>query len=111
MREFFVWPAASLFEAGRVLLPVAVVLYLAACAARPAVVETRTVDVLVPLAVPCALARPAMPAALRDRYSDADWQALDLRQKAAAVSAAGLARLNHAENLQAATAACPEITD
>lgn len=81
--------------------------WLSACAA-PAIVQDRAVDVFIPVPVPCALPRPAAPVPLRDRLSEAEWGALDARQRAAEVGRQALAWQSYAEALNAATGACPE---
>lgn len=83
-----------------------VVFALAGCTTRT-VYKDRPVNVSVPVAQPCAGERPATVATLRERYGDAQWQAMDARQKAAAVGMQALDRQTYGEQLEAATAACP----
>lgn len=73
---------------------------LAACSGRT-VVQDRPVTVLTPVAVPCALERPAKPGPL-----PGNWDALDVRQKAAAVGKAAIEWRDYGEALDAATAGC-----
>ena len=79
-----------------------VALLLAGC---KTVVQDRPVEVRVPVSVPCAGERPDKPVPLRDRSPD--WDQLDVRQKAAHVARQGLAWQDYAEQLDAATGACP----
>lgn len=83
---------------------------LAACKGDP-IYRDRTVTVNVPVAQPCANPRPAPVAPLSERYTDEAWAALDARQKAAAVARQGLDRQTYGEQLYAATAACPVISE
>ena len=70
------------------------------------VYKDRIVKVSVPVAQPCASDRPAPVSSLKEDYTDTDWQAMDVRQKSAAVGKKGLDRLAYGENLDAATGAC-----
>lgn len=85
-------------------------LVLSACKGDP-IYRDRTVTVNVPVAQPCANPRPATVTPLSERYSDEAWQALDARQKAAAVARQGLDRQTYGEQLYAATAGCPVISE
>ena len=85
------------------------VLALAGCATPEVVTREVTVEVRVPVVQPCARAGPDRPEALRSNYPDAVWQAMDVRQKTAAVSAAGLRWQTYGEQTHAATAGCPRI--
>lgn len=69
-------------------------------------VQDRPVSVSVPVPQPCAGQRPAEVIALRDKTPD--WDQLDVRQKAALVAKQGLERQTYGEQLNAATAACPQ---
>lgn len=60
-----------------------------------------------PVPQPCATARPSPPVGLKD--STPNWQSMDVRQKAAAVGKWALEQKAYGENLNAATAACPEV--
>ncbi len=81
-------------------------LALASCGKSP-VVQERPVSVNVPVPQPCTSGkRPANVPPLRERYSDAEWQALDVRQKAAAVGKQGLDLRAYGEDLNAATGGC-----
>lgn len=77
---------------------------LTACA-KP-IVRDRPVTVHIPVAQPCALPRPASPASLKQTYPDADWRAMDVRQKAAAVGKWGLDQQAYGRQLDAATGGC-----
>lgn len=79
----------------------------ASCAAPGTIVEDRFTEVRVPVAAPCAGERPAIVSPLRERFTDGDWAAMDVRQKAAAVSRQGLDLRTYGEKLDAATAGCP----
>ena len=70
------------------------------------IVEDHPVTVKVPVATPCASARPSKPVPLRDKVEN--WGTLDVRQKAAYVGKQGLEWQTYGELLDAATAACPE---
>lgn len=86
----------------------AVILLVAGCSPR-VVWRDRIVTVNVPVAQPCAGTRPAPVPTLRERYADPAWAAMDVRQKAAAVGKQAVELRGHGEQLNAATAACPEI--
>ena len=70
------------------------------------VVEERPVRVNVPVTQPCVGNRPALVATLKQDYTDAEWRAMDVRQKSAAVGRKGLERQAYGESLNAATGAC-----
>jgi len=89
-----------------VLAAALALLMLAACGPR-VVYRDRVATVSVPVAQPCAGARPDKGLALRERYADEAWAAMDLVQKTAAAGERGLERMDHADRLEAATAACP----
>lgn len=63
----------------------------------------------IPVAQPCAKARPEPVQPLRDTIPPQEWQGLTVKQKAAQVASQGLKRANYGDALNAATAACPEI--
>lgn len=90
----------------RTLTPICLLLVSGACTSTP-VVEDRPVTVQVPVSQPCATARPARVTPLRDTVPPDQWKQRDVRQKAAAVSAQGLAHQQYGEDLAAATGACP----
>lgn len=77
-------------------------LFLAACSTKPVRIET--VEVKVPVAQPCAGERPTPPVPLTKQYR---WEAMDVRQKAAATGKQALDWMTYGEQLNAATAACP----
>lgn len=81
-----------------------VVVALAGCGKT--VTQDRPVRIAVPVAQPCALARPAPVPSLESQTPD--WSDLDVRQKAAWVSKQALALRTYGEQLNAATAACKE---
>lgn len=75
--------------------------------AQDTVIEERIVKVDRPVPQPCAGSRPADVTPLSEEYTDPEWYAMDVRQKAAAVGRKGLERQQHGEALAAATGACP----
>ena len=80
-------------------------LALAACTGT--VVQERPTTVSIPVPQPCvAGARPVAVTPLRERYGDAEWQALDVRQKAAIVGRQGLDLRSYGEDMNAATGGC-----
>lgn len=88
-----------------ILTPV-LLLALAACGTTETITRDRIVRDAVPVPQPCAGPRPAPVTPLRAKYPG--WHTdLDVKQKASAVGAQGLERQTHAEQLAAATGACP----
>lgn len=75
------------------------------------VIEDRTVLVDVAIPQPCAGPRPAVVRPLKEQFPPEEWKARDVRQKAAAVGKQGLDRQTFGEQLDAATAACPEVKE
>lgn len=70
-------------------------------------VKERIQTVSVPVTVPCVDgARPEPVARLSDEHTTDAWNALSVRQKAALVSAKGMARQSYGDALTAATAGC-----
>lgn len=85
-------------------------LALAGCASSPdTIVRDRPVEVSVPVPQPCAGKRPAKVKPLKEQVPPGEWEQRDVRQKAALVAAQGLDRQTYGEQLDAATAACPEV--
>ena len=83
---------------------------LAGCASTPGtIVRDRPVPVNVPVPQPCAGERPAKVQPLKERVPPAEWAQHDVRQKAALVGGQGLDRQAYGEQLDAATAGCPEV--
>lgn len=78
-------------------------LTLTACAPK-VITRDQPVRVAVPVVQPCTLTRPTPPAPLNQR---ADWDTLDVRQKAALVGKQALDWQTYGEQLNAATGACP----
>lgn len=75
---------------------------LSACStAKP--VQDRPVIVNVPVSQPCVGERPLPPTPLARAYN---WDAMDVRQKAAAVAKQALEWQTYGEQLNAATGAC-----
>jgi len=70
------------------------------------VYRDRPVEVAVPVTVPCVTTRPQPVVPLRERVPDAEWQAMDARQKSAWVARQGLDRMTYGEDLDAATGGC-----
>lgn len=81
-------------------------LALSACSTPQTVYRDRPVEVKVPVSTPCASLRPDPVPTLVEAYPQ--WDALDVRQKAAAVARHALDLRTYGEQLNAATAACPE---
>jgi hypothetical protein len=87
------------------IIVVCAALALAGCGET--VTRERPVSVNVPVPQPClAGSRPAAVTSLRELYSDAEWNALDLRQKAALAGKQGLDLRTYGEDLNAATGGC-----
>lgn len=86
----------------RKILAISFLVLLAACS--PTVVKERPVQVKVPVAQPCALQRPERPVELVQQTPH--WNAMDVRQKSAALGKWALELLSYSEQLDAATAAC-----
>lgn len=84
---------------------IAIVLLLGGCSSGT-IVKERVQRVNVPVAQECATERPDKVTTLKQDYTDAEWSAMDARQKAAAVGRKGLERLAYGESLDAATGAC-----
>jgi hypothetical protein len=87
------------------LYAMAFALTLTACSPQ-VVYRDRVQTVSIPVAQPCATTRPAHPGTLESRTPD--WADLDVRQKAAWVGRHGLDLRTYGEQLDAATAGCPE---
>jgi len=87
------------------LIPAAFSLILCACS--PTVTRDTVQTVSVPVPVACASERPARVLTLAEQFPD--WDKLDVRQKAAAVSRHALLLRNYSDDLNAATAACQEV--
>lgn len=92
----------------RMIIVVLTAMALAGCGGQT-IYRDRPVTTLVPVAQPCATARPAPVVPLREQIPDAEWAELDVKQKAARVAAQGLDRMTYGENLAAATGACAEV--
>lgn len=84
-------------------LAIALCALLAGCGGT--VVRDRPVTVLKPVAQPCAGVRPDAVVPIKDQ--SIDWDALDVKQKAALVAKQGLDHKTYGERLNAATAGCP----
>jgi hypothetical protein len=90
----------------------ALVVALAGCESAGTIVRDRPVEVKVPVFTPCVAGpRPAKVRPLKEELAPAEWQRLDVRQKAAAAGRKGLERQTYGEQLNAATGACPETTE
>lgn len=89
---------------GRLLMGLALS-SLTACTPRT-VTQDRPIVVNTPVSQPCALPRPSEPLTLKQAYPDAQWAAMDVRQKAAAVGRWGIDQQIYGRNLAAATGAC-----
>lgn len=86
----------------------ALVMLVAVAGCTRTVVEDRPQRVAVPVPQPCAGERPDPVTPLKAEVPDAEWHGLDPRQKAARVGRKGLELRAYGEQLNAATAACPE---
>ena len=93
----------------RAVLALLAAAMLAGCGSTGTITRDRTIEVKVPVAQPCAGARPVRVKPLSEDTPPAEWAALDVRQKAARVGRKALERQGYGEQLDAATAACPEI--
>ncbi len=78
---------------------------LSACSPKT-VTQDRPVRVAVPVPAPCVSERPARVMAIADTYPE--WDSMDVRQKAAAVSESAVKLRTYSEQLNAATMACKE---
>lgn len=88
-------------------LPLASLFMLAACAGDPEpVIETRTVEVRVPVTVPCIGERPAPITALIDSIPRDEWDALPTDTRANLLAAQALERKLYGERLSDAAAGC-----
>lgn len=83
----------------------AAVALLTACSS-PTIVRDRPTRISVPVIQKCAGERPAPVAPLKQRVPDAQWNALSPKQKAELAAAQAYRRMNHADELGAATSAC-----
>ena len=83
-----------------------IVLLLAGCATQPTVIRDRPTQVSIPVIQPCASERPAPIVPMNQRYSETEWEGLSFKQRAEIVAVQGLARMNYADSLNAATSAC-----
>lgn len=93
----------------RVLISLAVPLaLLASCATPQTVVKDRIERVNVPVRVGCVTADVPKTPPLNSRYTQKQWDSLTVSQKAAAVSAQGIRRMNESDSLRGATAGCPK---
>lgn len=83
-------------------------LLMAGCSPK---VVTRDVPVEVKVAVPqpCATKRPVPPKDMVQRWPDSVWNEMDVRQKSAAAGDWGLRQQEYGQELDAATASCPEV--
>lgn len=84
----------------------ALALALPACGPTPSIPEVRIETVPVPVAVPCVVNRPGLPATLKQQYPADKWAAMPTGAKAQAVAAQAGERLNYEGRLEAATAGC-----
>lgn len=95
------------FAASAVILSPFVLLFLAACAGKPEpIIETRTVEVRVPVTVPCMGERPASVTALIDSIPRAEWNALATDVRANLLAAQALERKVYGERASDAAAGC-----
>jgi len=91
----------------RLALPLATLLCLTACAGdREPIIQTRTVEVKVPVTVPCMGERPGPITALSDSISREQWDALSTDQRANLLAAQALERKVYGERATDAAAGC-----
>lgn len=83
-------------------LVIALSVALAGCGGT--IVKDRPVRVAVPVPQPCAAPRPSPVVPIKEQ--PIDWEALDVRQKAALIGKQGLDHKTYGEQLAAATGAC-----
>lgn len=88
------------------ILPALLPLTMALAGCAKPIVQDRPVTVRVPVPAPCTTPRPAAVPSLATTYPDEAWQAMDVRQKAAAVSENAVRLRTYGEQMGAATAAC-----
>lgn len=70
------------------------------------ITQDRPVVVKVPVSAPCVGARPSPVPTLQERFPDAVWAGMDVRQKAAAVGKQVLDRQAYGARLDAAIGGC-----
>ncbi len=82
-------------------------LALAGCSHPAAIVRTAPpLPVYIPVTTACSAPRPSPVVPLNRQFTEAEWSALDVRQKAALVGKQALDRLTYGEQLDASTSAC-----
>lgn len=82
---------------------------LAGCSGSGTVIEERVITANRPVIQPCVdeAGRPAAVTTLKQDLPDEQWQAMDVKQKSAAVGRKGLEHRQYGEQLGAATGSCP----
>lgn len=91
----------------RTLTVALMALALTSCAGKSEpVIETRTVEVRVPVTVPCMGERPATITALIDSIPRAEWDAMPTDTRANLLAAQALERKLYGERLSDASAGC-----
>ena len=80
-------------------------LALAGCGGKT-ITQDHPVVVRVPVSAPCIGVRPSPVPTLQERFPDAVWAGMDVRQKAAAVGKQVLDRQAYGARLDAATGGC-----
>jgi len=88
------------------LVIAAFVVLLSACAKPDTVVRDRFTPVSVPVIQPCASEKPKPVVPLNERFTSEEWQSLSPKQHMDYIAIAALQRLNHGDELAAATSAC-----
>lgn len=81
-------------------------LALALTACTKTITQDRPVVVKVPVSAPCIGVRPSPVPTLQERFPDAVWAGMDVRQKAGAVGKQVLDRQAYSARLDAATGGC-----
>jgi hypothetical protein len=79
---------------------------IAGCGHNPTVIRDRVEQVSVPVIQKCAGERPAPIVPMNQQLTAEQWDALSPKQRAETAAAQGLARMSHADELNAATSAC-----
>lgn len=88
-----------------ILVPLLLAPTLSACGPR-VITRDRVETVSVPVIQKCAGERPAPIVPINQRLTAEQWGALSPKQKAETAAAQALMRMNHVDELNAATSAC-----
>lgn len=88
-----------------ILLPLLLAPLLSACGPR-VITRDRVETISVPVIQKCAGERPTTIVPMNQRLTAEQWEAMSPKQRAETAAAQALARMSHADELNAATAAC-----